>query len=105
MNLKLSHRRVLLVPLAALALAGCGRKGPLELPPGAPPAPQAATRVDQDATSPTVVESGLPRLPNQTVQTPAAVKLDQAARNPQKPITTPPAPADGDKPFALDPLL
>ena len=26
----------------ALLLAACGRKGPLELPPGAPPAPQAS---------------------------------------------------------------
>jgi len=37
-----SRWAVILLTAATLALAGCGRKGPLDLPPNAPPEPAAA---------------------------------------------------------------
>src|SRR5205807_5568154 len=54
-----SRWAIILVGAAALALAGCGRKGPLELPPTAsvpPNAAQANANADADrvASKPTV---------------------------------------------------
>jgi predicted small lipoprotein YifL len=46
-----SGRAIILVSALALALGGCGRKGPLDLPPtaSAPPAAAAAAPPDSDA--------------------------------------------------------
>nr|WP_218626137.1 lipoprotein [Bradyrhizobium sp. dw_78] len=48
---------LILVAAAALALAGCGRKGPLELPPTASQTPTGAAPTDtaqQQASTPSV---------------------------------------------------
>ena len=70
---------------AALLLASCGRKGPLELPPNSPPAPQlsaAPTDTQSEAASkPSLFNSGY--------------GADAA----------PAAPRGVKKPFVLDPLL
>jgi predicted small lipoprotein YifL len=40
---------VIILSVAALALGGCGRKGPLDLPPAAAPSSSAAAPVDTEA--------------------------------------------------------
>ena len=45
--------RLVIIGALAAVLAGCGRKGSLDLPPGA--AADATTVVPQDSTSPTLV--------------------------------------------------
>jgi predicted small lipoprotein YifL len=47
--------RVTVIGVLAVCLAGCGRKGPLDLPPGA--AVDATTTGPQDAPQPTLVGS------------------------------------------------
>jgi predicted small lipoprotein YifL len=73
---------IILVSAAVLALGGCGRKGPLDLPPNASSAAAAATP-DTEA--------------------------EQAAKpsvfNPSYGSDTPVAPKGRKKAFALDPLL
>jgi predicted small lipoprotein YifL len=92
----LAHRRSLAVALAvtaaALCLAGCGRKGELELPPG--PATQPPV-----AAAP-ISPSFLPSSPSaQQQQDATAVKNGFDAQG--NPVATP-----GErKPFLLDPLL
>jgi predicted small lipoprotein YifL len=69
---------------AALALAGCGRKGPLELPPNTPPQAAAAAQANADhepAAAPSVFDP--------SYGTNAA----------------PAAPKGAKKPFLMDPLL
>jgi predicted small lipoprotein YifL len=75
--------------IAVLALAGCGRNGPLELPPGpAVPAPQASSQL----TTP----DGKP-IPGSPQDTAMKTGFDQYGR----PVATP-----GErKSFILDPLL
>jgi predicted small lipoprotein YifL len=72
--------------MAALVLAGCGRKGPLDLPPTAssPTASAAATPSDTAAEA-----ASKPSLFNPSYGTDAA----------------PAAPRGAKKPFILDPLL
>jgi predicted small lipoprotein YifL len=76
---------VVLLSVVALSLAGCGRKGPLDLPPTAsnvPPARAAATDTEaENAAKPSVF--------NPTYGVDAA----------------PAAPRGAKKPFILDPLL
>lgn len=99
-----------LLAAALLALAACGRKGPLELPPGAPataaaPAQGQAT-VDQppvDPAAPLNENPGLLQPPNKFVDVPADTKMRQQVAAKPKPINAPPAPSD--KPFFLDPLI
>ena len=85
-------------------LAGCGRKGALEPPPGAPQtqapaASQAAqTRVLQDMDTPGLIQS-----PNQVYEESAIAKLNSSVKNPARPINAPPEPARGG--FSLDPLV
>jgi predicted small lipoprotein YifL len=76
--------------IATLALAGCGRNGPLELPPGpAVPAPQANT-------APLTYPDGTP-VPASQQYTAAKTGFDQYGR---------PVAAPGErKSFILDPLL
>ncbi len=74
--------------IAVLALAGCGRNGPLELPPGPAPAPQASTQL----TTP----DGRP-VPGSPQDTAMKTGFDQYGR---------PVAAPGErKSFILDPLL
>jgi predicted small lipoprotein YifL len=73
-----------IVLAAALALAGCGRKGPLELPPNTPPEAAAAAQANADhepAAKPTVFDPSYGA--NGTPATPKGPK----------------------KPFIMDPLL
>jgi len=73
---------------AALALAGCGRKGPLDAPPSAaispPPPPQPSLGETYDPNTP-----GFRRAPRQTAVAPAATS------------TVPPDKGS----FILDPLI
>ncbi len=76
---------MVLLSVVALSLAGCGRKGPLDLPPTAsnvPPARAAAT--DSEAEN-----AAKPSVFNPTYGVDA----------------TPAAPRGAKKPFILDPLL
>ena len=63
--------RLALVGLAALALAGCGRRGPLELPPGAPAVQSnaASNRIVDDQSPPGLIQS-----PNRVIERTAAEK-------------------------------
>ena len=72
--------RLAVIGLVAGALAGCGRKGALDLPPGA--AVDATTAVPQDASPPTLVGS-------------------MTGGSPAKPV----APAGPNKRIPLDVLL
>jgi predicted small lipoprotein YifL len=72
--------------LTALALAGCGRKGPLDLPPTAANAPTA------NGVAPTDTETEAQKTPS--------------VFNPSYGADAAPAAAKGKKkPFVLDPLL
>ena len=88
----------------ALALAGCGRKGPLEPPPGLPqtqatPATQAAqTRALQDQDTPGLIQS-----PDVVYEESAIAKLNSATKNPARPINAPPVAQPST--FFLDPLV
>jgi predicted small lipoprotein YifL len=77
---------IILLGVAALSLAGCGRKGPLDLPPTStgPNGPMAAAPTDSEAE--------------------AASK--PSVFNPNYGTDAPPtAPKGRKKPFVLDPLL
>ena len=77
-----SRWSVVLLLAATLALAGCGRKGPLELPPTASPESVAAAQANADhepAPKPSLFD------PN--------------------PEPSPAAPKVAKRPFLLDPLL
>lgn len=91
----LAHRRsfavALVVTAAALCLAGCGRKGELELPPG--PATQPPV-----AAAPVGPSSFLPSSPQQQQDATAAKTGFDAHGNPVA------APGTA-RPFLLDPLL
>ncbi len=83
---KFSGWAVLFVSAAALTLAGCGRKGPLDLPPNASSASTA------------------------NLQQPTDTEAQQAAKpsvfNPSYGTNAAPVAGKGSKrPFALDPLL
>ena len=78
---------IIVLSLTALALAGCGRKGPLDLPPTAPNAPTA------NGAAPTDTET-------------AAQKTSSMFNPTSSGADTAPAAAKGSKkPFILDPLL
>jgi predicted small lipoprotein YifL len=83
---KFSGWAVLFVSVAALTLSGCGRKGPLDLPPNANSASTA------------------------NLQQPTDTEAEQAAKpsvfNPSYGSNAAPVASKGQKrPFALDPLL
>ena len=93
--------------LVALALAGCGKKGPLEPPPFSPQAqvrqnPAAAeaaqTRILDDRDAP-----GLIQPPDTIYQQPAIAQLNSSVRNPARPINAPPL--NQPSTFILDPLV
>ena len=83
---KSSGWAVILLGMAVLALAGCGRKGGLDLPPGAANTPTASA-----AAAPT------------DAQTEAASKPNLF--NSSGPDVPPTAPRGPKRPFILDPLL
>jgi predicted small lipoprotein YifL len=97
----------LIVPLA---LAGCGRRGPLELPNGAPktqtPAAEEArqTRILNDQGAPGLIQS-----PNQYVETtppePTQPNVMSTASTPPPPRPINGPPSDRPRTFILDPLL
>lgn len=77
---------IIVLSLTALALAGCGRKGPLDLPPTATNAPTA------NVAAPTGAETAAQKTPS--------------LFNPSSGADAAPAAAKGrKKPFILDPLL
>jgi len=77
---------VILLGVAALALGGCGRKGPLDLPPGSPQQPYAASQAETDA--------------QREASKPSVFDPSYGANAP------PAAPSKGPKrPFILDPLV
>jgi predicted small lipoprotein YifL len=92
---RISRRIVLAAAVAAaLSLGGCGRKGPLDLPPGeGPPAGGLTT------PSPPATISGPAFLPGPTHVTPTPAQSGFDAHG------NPVAPPGPDKPFILDPLL
>ena len=96
----------LLVVLAALALAGCGRRGPLELPPGAPRAPaDAATAAQQTRVLNDDDQPGLIQSPDKVYERSETTEQQIFKEAPAaKPINAPPAPAKHGG-FFLDPLL
>lgn len=104
-----SLSRLLGIVLAGLALAGCGRRGPLELPPGAPQAqsPAAAeaqqSRVLNDQDTPGLIQN--PDRAYDTAPEEKQRQLAQHAASPvvPRPINAPPAPKRNT--FLLDPLL
>jgi predicted small lipoprotein YifL len=73
---------VVVLAAVALALAGCGRKGPLELPPTASPEAVAAAQADADHEP----------APRPSVFDPSPEPAPTAAKGTKKP-------------FLLDPLL
>ena len=78
---------IIVLSLTALALAGCGRKGPLDLPPTASNAPTA------NGAAPTDTETAAQK--TSSMFNPTSSGADAA-----------PAAAKGSKkPFILDPLL
>ena len=92
--------------VAALALAGCGRRGPLELPPGAPTQAQASpsSQAAQDRVLNNDDQPGLIQSPNQVIERSATAKQQVFEEGPApRPINAPPVkPSNG---FFLDPLL
>ncbi len=88
-----ARRRVLLMGAALLAtgLAGCGRKGPLDPPPGAPlPKKKAADQED-------------PNAPGASEVLPTINSVDPLTGQINRPPPRPPVVPDQD--FILDPLL
>jgi predicted small lipoprotein YifL len=83
----------------ALGLAACGRKGPLDLPPGDTPTPQANANLTQ--SSPSFGPAGLlPGSQQQPQQQPAGPP--NAYDSQGRPIYLPPS---KNKSFILDPIL
>jgi predicted small lipoprotein YifL len=95
-----------LVLLGSVALGGCGRRGPLELPPGTPNQPvveNTTTLADKQAAA--FGESAPPgtiQSPNQVVQV-DKTSAQLAAQPPQRAINAPPSAKP--RTFLLDPLL
>ncbi len=89
-----------------LALAGCGRRGPLELPAGAPPtqAQAAADQTKQTIALQNQDTPGLLQSPNQFYDQPAAVKQQVFVAGPAPRAINAPPVAKPSK-FLLDPLL
>ena len=90
--------------MAALALAGCGRKGPLEPPPGLP---QTQTPTQAQAAQTSALQNlddpGLLQSPDIVYEQSAIAKLNSATKNPARPINAPPVAQPST--FVLDPLV
>ena len=83
--------RLAIITVAGLALAGCGRKGPLDLPPGA---------AQQIAAERAAATNPPPELPPSSASSQAG-----ALFGPQGEEAAPVAPRGRKKAFVLDPLL
>ena len=100
---------ILAMGLLALPLGGCGRRGPLELPAGAPSGQTpAAAEAQQDRVLNDGDLPGLIQSPNQVIETTPAAdaqRLSAKASTPvaPRPINAPPVEKRGT--FFLDPLL
>ncbi len=91
---------------AALTLAGCGRRGPLELPASAPPT-QAQAATDQAKQTVALQNQDTPGLlqsPNQYYEQSAAAKQQVFVAGPAPRAINAPPVARPTK-FPLDPLL
>ena len=90
--------------VAASALAGCGRKGPLEPPPGLPQT-QTPTQAQtaQASALQNLDDPGLLQSPDIVYEQSAIAKLNSATRNPARPINAPPVAQPST--FVLDPLV
>ncbi len=90
----------------ALTLAGCGRRGPLELPASAPPT-QAQAAADQTAQTVALQNKDTPGVlqsPNQYYEQSAAAKQQVFVAGPA-PRAINAAPVTRPTKFPLDPLL
>ena len=108
-------RCALIACAMAPLLAGCGRKGPLEPPPGAPvtSAPASgpgrslvgnASNLSEGGFQDANGDPGLTQSPNYVYERSAIAKLNSAtAAPPARPINAPPAPQPST--FFLDPLV
>ena len=100
---------MVIVLAAVLAVGGCGRRGPLELPPGAPntQSPAAAeaqqARVLNDEDNPGLIQS-----PNQVIEASPEAKQQQLTQRSTSPVVPRPInapPVAKRSTFFLDPLL
>lgn len=106
MRIARPHRLAAVLCLVAVSLAGCGRRGPLELPDSAAatPAQAEARQAAQQRALQTEDQPGLIQSPNKAYEQPAAAKLNfDTNKNPPRPINAPQASRPGT--FVLDPLL
>lgn len=92
-----------LLLFVALGAAGCGRKGPLEPPPGVPPVPPAVAAARQTTILDDGDRPGLIQSRNRIYEVPAPVKLQAETAQQPRPINA--APAAKPSTFFLDPLL
>lgn len=87
--------------IVAAALGGCGRKGPLELPPTVPETQTpGAAAAQTNRVSPIVDDPGLMQPPGTYYKQ----ERSAATQNLPGPINAPAPPKPG-RPFILDPLL
>jgi predicted small lipoprotein YifL len=91
---------LLCIVIAASLLSGCGRRGPLEPPPGAPASNAPLTGVPEDPDA--KVATGSPGA--NAVPTPGASDLPSGSNRSEKKASTV-APPKSSSPFFLDPLL
>ncbi len=109
-------RGALIASGLALALAGCGRKGPLEPPPGVPVTSAPAigpggrslvgnsSNLSQGGFQDANGDPGLIQSPDYVYERSAVAKLNAATSvPPPRPINAPPAPQPST--FFLDPLV
>lgn len=103
-------RPAIVALVAGVTLAGCGRRGPLELPPGAPATTQsqAATEAQQTRVLDDQDTPGLIQNPNQGYEESPArntARLDKRAASPVAPQPINGPPSNRQSTFFLDPLL
>ncbi len=97
-------RIVVVAVIGASALAGCGRKGPLEPPPGVPQTQTPAqAQTAQTSALQTLDDPGLLQSPNIVYEQSAIANLNSATKNPARPINA--APTAQPSTFFLDPLV
>ncbi len=90
--------------VVAAGLGGCGRRGPLELPPGSPAAARDQTTGQQTRLLNDRDQPGLIQSPNQIYEPSAAAKQQVLSEKPAPPpINRAPEPRKST--FILDPLL
>ena len=99
-----SRWAIVVLAVATLALAGCGRKGPLDLPPNtSTPSPVASTPSPVASTPSPATSTPSPAAPQSDAEQAAS---KPSVFDPSYGADAPPAAAKGTKkPFLLDPLL